>query len=50
VPKYYKEKKKIIIKNNKNSTMLVGDNKKLKKLNWKPKRIEYIKYLYKNII
>jgi hypothetical protein len=46
VPKYYKGKQ-IIIKNNKNSTMLVGDNKKL---NWKPKRIEYIKYLYKNII
>ena len=44
------KEKQIIIKNNKNSTMLVGDNKKLKKLNWKPKKIEYIKYLYKNII
>tara|TARA_B100000809_G_scaffold231532_1_gene246747 strand:+ start:119 stop:940 length:822 start_codon:yes stop_codon:yes gene_type:complete len=44
------KKKQIIIKKNKNYTMLVGDNKKLKKLNWKPKKIEYLKYLYKNII
>lgn len=44
------KEKQIIIKNNTKSTMLVGDNKKLKKLHWKPKRIEYIKYLYKNII
>ena len=30
--------------------MLVGDNRKLKKLKWQPKKIKYLKYLHKNII
>ena len=42
--------KKIVIKKNKNCTMLVGDNRKLKKLKWKPKKIKYLKYLHKKII
>ena len=42
--------KKIVIDKNKNYTMLVGDNNKLKKLKWKPKKIKYLKYLHKKII
>ena len=41
------KKKELIIKKNHKQTMLVGDNKKLKKLKWKLNNINYINYLKK---
>ena len=41
------KKKEIIINKNHKQTMLVGDNKKLKKLKWKSSNIDFINYLKK---
>ena len=41
------KKKELIINKNQKQTMLVGDNKKLKKLKWKPSNTDFINYLKK---
>jgi nucleoside-diphosphate-sugar epimerase len=43
-----KFKKEIYLKENKSKTSLIGSNKKLLKIGWKPNSYSYLKYLYKN--
>ena len=40
--------KEVIINQNKNKTILYGSNKKLLKLGWKQKNINYVNYLLNN--
>jgi len=42
-----KNNKELIFSKNHNQTILIGDNKKLKKLHWKPTNINYYNYLNK---
>ena len=45
MPENYVKKKKIIFNKNKDKTILVGMNKKLINLGWRPNKTTYIEYL-----